>query len=92
MQTYQKEKNVVLSFVNAPKILSPDVRSEKVLADEAKLYIKPSTGRQPDSQGLSSHRPLGRARRERSPQGVGRGAIRRETLGKRLGGRLLMRL
>ena len=37
-----KKRRSLLRY--APKILSPDVRSEKVLADEAKLYIKPSTG------------------------------------------------
>ena len=38
--TKMKRKIVVL--VNTPRILSPG-KSEKVLADEAKLYIKPLT-------------------------------------------------
>ena len=37
----KKKEFVVLSFVNTPRFLFPDIKSKKVLADEAKLYTKP---------------------------------------------------
>ena len=41
--TKMKRKIVVLSFVNTPRILSPGIKSEEVIADEAKFYVKPPT-------------------------------------------------
>ena len=38
-----KMKRKIDVLVNTPRILSPGIKSEKVIADEAKLYVKPPT-------------------------------------------------